>query len=238
MLRWKRVEISAGALLLGAALYYLDEQGVLLMAFCACALHELGHWLVIRALGGRVTALRITCVGAEMRLSARCPLGYWQQIAAALAGPAVNLLAARMAAGLGTEGAYCFAGLNLALAAFNLLPAVQLDGGRILWCILALLTSEERAERLLRVLSSALAVGLVLGALLLLWQGGETSLCSLPRFGCWCRLQPNHAEGHGWDENSACNPLRLVVNYCSLNKGWSSAAAAKGRRHPWLQEHL
>ena len=77
MLRWKRVEISAGALLLGAALYYLDEQGVLLMAFCACALHELGHWLVIRALGGRVTALRITCVGAEMRLSARCPLGYW-----------------------------------------------------------------------------------------------------------------------------------------------------------------
>lgn len=33
MLRWKRVEISAGALLLGAALYYLDEQGVLLMAF-------------------------------------------------------------------------------------------------------------------------------------------------------------------------------------------------------------
>ena len=159
MLRWKRVEISAGALLLGAALYYLDEQGVLLMAFCACALHELGHWLVIRALGGRVTALRITCVGAEMRLSARCPLGCWQQIAAALAGPAVNLLAARMAAGLGTEGAYCFAGLNLALAAFNLLPAVQLDGGRILWCILALLTSEERAERLLRVLSSALAVG-------------------------------------------------------------------------------
>ena len=122
MLRWKRVEISAGALLLGAALYYLDEQGVLLMAFCACALHELGHWLVIRALGGRVTALRITCVGAEMRLSARCPLGYWQQIAAALAGPAVNLLAARMAVGLGTEGAYCFAGLNLALAAFNLLP--------------------------------------------------------------------------------------------------------------------
>ena len=102
MLRWKRVEISAGALLLGAALYYLDEQGVLLMAGCACALHELGHWLVIRALGGRVTALRITCVGAEMRLSARCPLGYWQQIAAALAGPAVNLLAARMAAGLGT----------------------------------------------------------------------------------------------------------------------------------------
>ena len=75
MLRWKRVEISAGALLLGAALYYLDEQGVLLMAFCACALHELGHWLVIRALGGRVTALRITCVGWPHSIC--CPLSNW-----------------------------------------------------------------------------------------------------------------------------------------------------------------
>ena len=142
MLRWKRVEISAGALLLGAALYYLDEQGVLLMAFCACALHELGHWLVIRALGGRVTALRITCVGAEMRLSARCPLGCWQQIAAALAGPAVNLLAARMAVGLGTEGAYWegkphaahYRGLAAGAACSQTMPR-DTDGMKILLAI-------------------------------------------------------------------------------------------------------
>ena len=81
MLRWKRVEISAGALLLGAALYYLDEQGVLLMAFCACALHELGHWLVIRALGGR--AWDGGCVllcwaqsgAGRIQSAARCPTG-------------------------------------------------------------------------------------------------------------------------------------------------------------------
>ena len=35
MLRWKRVEISAGALLLGAALYYLDEQVLLQKTFTA-----------------------------------------------------------------------------------------------------------------------------------------------------------------------------------------------------------
>ena len=141
MLRWKRVEISAGALLLGAALYYLDEQGVLLMAFCACALHELGHWLVIRALGGRVTALRITCVGAEMRLSARCPLGCWQQIAAALAGPAVNLLAcaavlAFMHTTAYTYGGYWFACCNLLVGASNLLPLPGLDGAHIAACLL------------------------------------------------------------------------------------------------------
>ena len=53
MLRWRRVEISGGALLMLAALYYLDGQGVLPLALLACALHEAGHWLAIRALGGR-----------------------------------------------------------------------------------------------------------------------------------------------------------------------------------------
>lgn len=171
MLKWKRIEISAGALLVAAVLYYLDDQGVLFLALAACALHELGHWWVIHLLGGRVTALRITCVGAEMRLSARYPLGCGRQIAAALAGPAVNLAAAWISAGLGTETGYCFAGLNLALAAFNLLPAAKLDGGRVLWCVLALLASPERAESLTRALSAALGAGMTAGAAILMWQG-------------------------------------------------------------------
>ena len=98
MLRWRRVEISGGALLMLAALYYLDGQGVLPLALLACALHEAGHWLATRALGGRITALRLTCVGAEMRLSARYPLGYAGQCIAALAGPCANLAAAWAAA--------------------------------------------------------------------------------------------------------------------------------------------
>ena len=177
MLRWRRVEISGGALLMLAALYYLDGQGVLPLALLACALHEAGYWLAIRALGGRITALRLTCVGAEMRLSARYPLGYAGQCIAALAGPCANLAAAWAAARTGTEWGYCFAGLNLALGAFNLLPAAQLDGGRVLWCALALLAGRARADRFVPALSAALAAGLVCGALALVWQGrGNLSL--------------------------------------------------------------
>lgn len=171
MLRWRRIEISAGALLLAAVLYYLDGQGIFPLSMAACALHELGHWLIIRLLGGRVAALRITCVGAEMRLSDRQPLGYVRQMAAALAGPAANLAAAWCAARLGTETGYCFAGINLALAAFNLLPAGGLDGGRSLWCVLAALSSPERASQLTRILSAGLGVGLTCGAVILLGQG-------------------------------------------------------------------
>ena len=177
MLRWRRVEISGGALLMLAALYYLDGQGVLPLALLACALHEAGHWLAIRALGGRITALRLTCVGAEMRLSARYPLGYAGQCIAALAGPCANLAAAWAAARTGTEWGYCFAGLNLALGAFNLLPAAQLDGGRVLWCALALLAGRARADSVCPAPSASLAAGLVCGALALVWQGrGNLSL--------------------------------------------------------------
>ena len=154
MLRWRRVEISGGALLMLAALYYLDGQGVLPLALLACALHEAGHWLAIRALGGRITALRLTCVGAEMRLSARYPLGYAGQCIAALAGPCANLAAAWAAARTGTEWGYCFAGLNLALGAFNLLPAAQLDGGRVLVCGALVLVWQGRGN--LRLLLTAL----------------------------------------------------------------------------------
>ena len=177
MLRWRRVEISGGALLMLAALYYLDGQGVLPLALLACALHEAGHWLAIRALGGRITALRLTCVGAEMRLPARDPLGCAGRCVAALAGPGANLAAAGGAARTGTEWGYCFAGLNLALGVFNLLPAAQLDGGRVLWCALALLAGRARADRFVPALSAALAAGLVCGALALVWQGrGNLSL--------------------------------------------------------------
>ena len=121
MLRWRWVEVSGGFLLVLAMLYYWDGQGILIWALAACGVHELGHWAAIRLLGGRVTLLRLTCVGAEMRLSARYPLSWGRQLLAALAGPAVSLLtawaAARMAGG--REALFLFAGLNLALGLFN-----------------------------------------------------------------------------------------------------------------------
>ena len=54
----------------------------------ACTFHELAHWSVIRALGGRVVLLRLSCAGAEMRLSAAHPLSPGGMLLAAVAGPA------------------------------------------------------------------------------------------------------------------------------------------------------
>lgn len=171
VLRWKRVEISGGALLLGALLYYLDDQGLFLLSMLACAAHELGHYLAILALGGQVTELRITCVGAEMRLSGRTPLNWFGQVLAALSGPLVNLGMGFAALRICGEAGWCFAGINFALGAFNLLPAGCLDGGRALGFLLTPLLGEEGAVRFLRILAWALAAGLLVGTALLAWQG-------------------------------------------------------------------
>lgn len=181
-MRWGRVEITAGALVLWAALFYLDQGGAVPQALAACALHEGGHLLAIRLLGGRVAAFRVSCAGAELRLSARRPLGPGRELAAALAGPAVNLLLALACAGLG-EGWHCFAGLNLALGCFNLLPLYPLDGGRALGCLLALAGRPGGGEAASRLLSAALSAGLLAGSWLL-WRAGAPNL-TLPCLAAW-----------------------------------------------------
>ena len=173
---------SKGFLVLLALLIYLDGQGIVLRALLACALHECGHWVVIRALGGRVSALRLSAVGAEMRLDQAHALSYLGEAAAALAGPAVNLLAAFAAA---RGGYYLFAGVNLCFGILNLVPAAPLDGGRALGCILGQF-SPRCAETVAGLAAPVFAGGLLgLGAAAWKWWGN----LSLLLVGLWLLIR-------------------------------------------------
>ncbi len=140
-MRVGRTEATAGFFLLWAWLNYLDTQGVVPFAMAACLCHELGHCFALGALGGRIKAVRLTAVGAELVLDR--PLGYWQEGAAALAGPGVNLILALLS-GQREEG-LLFSGVNLMLGCFNLLPISRLDGGRAMYCTLALVLGPQAA---------------------------------------------------------------------------------------------
>lgn len=174
ILRWGRVEVSGGFLLLATLLWYLDEDGTLLLAGAACVLHEAAHCAAIWGLGGRISRLRLSVTGAELTLSGARPLGHTAQFLAAVSGPVANLAAALLAARLaergGGEALWVFAGLNLGLAGFNLLPMSQLDGGRALRSLAGIFLPETAADALAAALSwAACAAILVLGGLLF-WQ--------------------------------------------------------------------
>ncbi len=168
MIRWRRVEISGGFLLTAAALFWLESGSLLLWAALACVLHEAGHIIAIRAMGGKIRALRLSVVGAELVFSSGHGLSYLQEIFAAVSGPAVNLTLALVCARLipasaGGEGLYLFTGLNLAFGVFQLLPVLPLDGGRALLALLELLWQPAPARRVLEIFSllfEALLLGL------------------------------------------------------------------------------
>ena len=132
MSRWRdRIRISGGFWLLAAWFTLVNGWQLLAVILSAAALHELGHLLVLRLLGARVRELRVSVFGAELMTSA-ARLSYPGEIAAVLAGPAVNLLCALV---LGGAHAWVAAGAHLSLCLFNLLPVRPLDGGRALWLI-------------------------------------------------------------------------------------------------------
>ena len=178
-----RVEISGGALLVAALLLYLDRNSVWSWALLACAFHELGHWWAIHALGGRVACLRITCAGAELRMSVLRPLPPERMVWAALAGPGINILLALTGSILARRGMgerlYLFAGLNLGLAVFNLLPASWLDGGRALESLLAWKRREELGRRVTDLCAFLVTALLLAGGMLLFWQSGGSNFTIL-----------------------------------------------------------
>lgn len=142
---------------LSAAAIWALEPGLLLPAALAAGCHELGHCAALALLGGGPGKLRLCALGAE--LTPRRPLSYASQLPAALAGPAVSLLAAILAA---RWGFFLFAGLSLALGLFNLLPIPPLDGGMILQSLCALALPAPMDQRLPKWLAVGVA-GLLLG---------------------------------------------------------------------------
>ncbi len=169
--------MTGGFLLVMAWLNYTDTQGILPLAVCAAAAHELGHWAAIVLSGGQVRRLRLCAIGAELVLE--CSLSYGREFFCALAGPAVNVLLAVCACRGTGERMLLFAGLNFALALFNLLPLAPLDGGRALCCICCLLTDLGHARQICRRVEQGVLVLLcAVCGVCLCWGGGVTlALC-------------------------------------------------------------
>ena len=161
-LRKAEVRVSVGACLLVGWFTMVNGWRLTGMVLSAAAIHELGHYVVLRLLGGRVTALRVSVFGAEMETDGAA-LSYGRELMAVLAGPMANLLAGLVLARVGYPAA---AGAHLVLCAFNLLPVRPLDGGRAFYLLAGWLLGPAAGGGLCRGLGGCTALSL---ATVLVW---------------------------------------------------------------------
>lgn len=170
---WPWLVFGAKGALFGAAMS--------LAVFACIALHELGHSLVARVFGIPVTDITLTPIGGVAVLKDR-PKTPTQELLIAIAGPAVNVVLAVLFAAVGylLEGEEALrlatqtvmreapraehiwvmlVWANVSLAVFNMLPALPMDGGRVLRAVLSYVFEPERATRLAAIVARVLAVG-------------------------------------------------------------------------------
>lgn len=168
-------DVSPAFALAAALIYLLDGQGIFALAVVSAAVHELGHYLTLCAFGARPYLLRLEITGAAMYFD-EGRLSYGRELVAALAGPLAGLLLAFAAAFC---GAHALSGVSLLLSVFNLLPIGGLDGGRILYAALAMLTDPERALRVCFVVTALSAAAMLIigvGLMIYVQSGGALVL--------------------------------------------------------------
>ncbi|MFH0952723.1 MAG: site-2 protease family protein [Verrucomicrobiota bacterium] len=145
--------------------------------FACVILHELGHSLVAVRFGSEVRSVTLLPIGGVASIKS-LPEKPYQELLMALAGPTVNL--AIMAVLSVVRGGFpswvgattfptntgelldALIRANLVMAAFNLVPAFPMDGGRVLRSFLALFLTYPRATAVAATMGQLLALGFIL----------------------------------------------------------------------------
>lgn len=149
-----RTEISFGFLLVLCVCAVNREKTPLLWALAFMAAHELGHLGALLLCGGRLRRLRL--LAGRLVIEQSAPLPQTAQGLVLAAGPGANLA---LSAGLALTGRTPLAATNLCLALFNLLPAGELDGARLVRLALTGPDGRQKGERLCAAGSFLLSVG-------------------------------------------------------------------------------
>lgn len=130
--------------------------------FITLLLHELAHSIVAKSRGLRVRAITLFALGGVSQIESEAPNArseFWIAIVGPLSSLVIGgvLLGLARLSGAGTtapsnpvDAVLLWLGyINLALAAFNMIPGYPLDGGRVLRAILWWIThNADRATRL------------------------------------------------------------------------------------------
>lgn len=156
-----------------AAAHWVMAILVVLGLAASIVMHELAHTLVGRALGMPIHHITLFMFGGVAELEQE-PKAARTELAMAIAGPlfsvALGLACGAVATLLPTTGmgaaaadALAYLGMvNLILAAFNMVPAFPMDGGRVLRALVWMVSKRlDRATRIATALGEAFGILLI-----------------------------------------------------------------------------
>lgn len=154
----------------------------------AAVLHEMGHMAAALLCCVRLSGIRLDLYGARLGLPGL--ISYRQELLIAAGGPAANLLTVGLLFpawrllgsplyGVGElwPGTAGFLSVlipaSLGLCVINILPVATLDGGRILYCLLAQLCGDRAAHLVQRSCTGTLLGGMWLLSVYALLRAGQ-----------------------------------------------------------------
>lgn len=166
--------IGVSAWVAGGGQAALVNLAFILAIFACVVAHEFGHALMARRFGIATPDITLLPIGGMARLE-RMPEKPGQEIAVALAGPAVNVviwLVLAVVFGVRTDAQVLLqienpaegfwgrlAVVNLFLVLFNMLPAFPMDGGRVFRALLATRMTRVAATRTAALAGQVMAFG-------------------------------------------------------------------------------
>lgn len=159
------VEVDASRLESGVTPWALGLLGAVGL-FSSVLVHELGHAVVARLYGVTVKEIRLWFLGGVAQFD-EMPRGRGAEAVVAVVGPITSVLIGLLLwwvlpLARGNDGATLvlsyLAITNVILALFNLLPALPLDGGRVLRGVLSLFMPHLRATSVAATVSAVMAI--------------------------------------------------------------------------------
>lgn len=201
-----RVRAHPLALMYPAMAAMLGGRSDAVALLMGLAVHEGAHLLAARGLGVGVSQLRLMPFGGAITLENPYALSPARLLTVAAAGPLGNGLALFVGAALAhwrlisPALALALLRVNLVLLVFNLLPALPLDGGRMLYALLFPALGRDLAASV-GIWAGRVVAGLLLALAL-------ASLLAVGRFNLPCAVAAVFLLASGPDERRALSEVR------------------------------
>ena len=150
-----------------------DRTGLALPSLFAVLMHEMGHLFCMWALDTSPKSVKL--IPASVQITRSIGSSYKKDVAVALCGPIVNLILFLSLyfnyLAFGNKLTLYYALLNLIVCVFNMLPVKGLDGGTVLFSLLAKRMDYNRACIVLRFVTFIMALATLVVAVVLTVKG-------------------------------------------------------------------